>query len=185
MGFKRFVEYFKIDLKKHIVQVCEQKIMVGSCYISDLLVVDMRTGALTVKDGWERQTDCYRDLIEAPASRILSVVEEPDQFCNSIPVFISNNGMVEEDFCEVFGYPNVTHTGRLMYENTSFLTKEKALAHAIESMTFRMEHQNRRREELLRNIDEIDRDLAESSSKRDMQRAKLAELQGQVAPQQK
>ena len=106
------------------------------------------------------------------------MIGEPDQFFNSIPVFISNNGMVEEDFCEVFGYPNVTHTGRLMYENTSFLTKEKALAHAIEAMTFRMENISRRREELLRNIEEIDQDLAESSKKREMQKAKLADLQG-------
>ena len=55
MGFKRFSEYFKIDLKRHIVQVSEQKIMIGSGYINDLLVVDMRTGVLTVSQGWERQ----------------------------------------------------------------------------------------------------------------------------------
>lgn len=176
MGFKRFAEYFKIDPKRHIVQVCDQRIMIGSGYIHDLAVVDMHTGILTLKSGWASAFECYPELTGASSSLVLSVIGEPDEFSNSIPVFISSDGQVHEDFCEVFGYPHVTHTGRLMYENTSFLCKDKALNHAIGSLTYRVESWKQRRSQLLKDIEDIDRELDATVAQKEALKAEVARL---------
>ena len=49
----------------------------------------------------------------------------------TIKVYTITEGKLIEDTCEVFGYPNFTHSGDMMYENTHFRFKNEAIDYGI------------------------------------------------------
>ena len=56
-------------------------------------------------------------------------VHGEDEIAEPKPVFLVENGEIIEEFTEEYGWPNVTHTGKIMYVNTSFKTRRAAAAH--------------------------------------------------------
>lgn len=157
MGWKLLKQYFEI---KHIVQVENDQIKIGSGYVSDLALIDMKTGKLTRKPGWERSLEEYGALLKASPEKILSLLSEPDQFERDLPVYIVSDARVIEEQCEVPGYPNLTHSGRLMYENTTFLEREKADQYALKSLGYRIKTWSERKEQLSNEIAEIEAEIA-------------------------
>jgi len=157
MGWKLLKQYFEI---KHIVQVEDGQIKIGSGYVSDLALIDMKTGKLTRKLGWERSLEEYGALLNASPEEILALLNEPDQFERSLPVYIVSDAKVIEETCEVFGYPNLTHSGRLMYENTTFLEREKADQYVLKSLGYRIKTWSERKEQLSDEIAAIEAEIA-------------------------
>ena len=116
MGWKTLKERFGIG---HIVQVTSAGIVIGSGYVSDLVTINPATGKVTENStfsGFLRE-HCPV-LLSASADEILAAINAEDTFATSSPVYTYQGGTIIEKFCENPGYPNVTHDGCLMYENT-------------------------------------------------------------------
>jgi hypothetical protein len=123
MGWKTLKDHFGIQ---GIVQVCEKGICIGSGYIHDLAVVNPDTGVVTENSTFSSYLkEVYPLLQKASAEEVLQVLNTPDVFQVSIAVFTYHGGDIIEKQCEVTGYPNITHDGCLMYENTYDTNKQK------------------------------------------------------------
>lgn len=131
MGWKSVKEHYRIA---HDVQIVPGKgICIGSSYVHDLLVIsetgDVTAGKLSLGDNLSR----YKDEMDADSVTLKALIAKPDTFERSIPVFTYEGAEIIECACEELGWPNVTHDGRMMYENTFSADRAEVVAWAIRS----------------------------------------------------
>lgn len=130
MGWKTFKQKYNID---HIVQITGKGICIGSGYCHDLATVDLITGSAkenpTFRGFLERY---YPKIMTASQKEILETIHAEDSFENDIKVYTFEGSEIIEKKCEKFGYPNITHDGFLMYENTYFKTRIEAIEKALD-----------------------------------------------------
>ena len=128
MGWKAVKEHYKI---KHIVQVTEDGICIGSPYIHDIIRISF-DGHVTKRDRSSANDDLkrYQAEFDADPETLKRLVQSPDTFKASIPVFTYRGGQILEKFCEELGWPHVTHDGLEMYENYFSTDKAKVVAWA-------------------------------------------------------
>ena len=69
-----------------------------------------------------------------------ALIDEPDTFARNLPVFTTENWAVKAEQCEEYGWPNTTHTGRIMYENTYFRTRAEAYADLLKDTKNGIKH---------------------------------------------
>lgn len=128
MGWKTLRERFEI---KHLVRVTEKGICIGSGYVHDIVVVNPKTGVAAPSkifdDFLERSCPL---LAAATPQETLAAIEAPDEFTASIPVYTYDGAEIIEKLCEVPGWPNVTHDGCMMYENTFSTDKAQVVVWA-------------------------------------------------------
>lgn len=128
MGWKNVKEHYRIG---HIVQVTEEGICIGSRYISDIIVIGM-DGA--IKKRAEETVNVhlcrYQMEFDSDPAKLKELIEKTDTFTNSIAVYTYDDGEIIEKQCETPGWPNVTHDGCLMYENTFSTYKQEIVAYA-------------------------------------------------------
>ena len=66
-----------------------------------------------------------------PPEKLRALMAEPETFLGTKTVYTeSNRGRIKAVQCEEYGWPNVTVTGELMYENTHFKSRKEAFAEA-------------------------------------------------------
>lgn len=142
MGYKNVKEHYDI---KHIVEVCNEEkyggrcICIGSPYIHDIIVIRIQDAKIVrqYKDGARINEELYRyneALKEDEQNGVLrKLIETPDTFAEDLPVFTIEKGAVVRDVCEKYGWPNTTHAGTKMYENTYFKTRKEAYAYLLSS----------------------------------------------------
>lgn len=115
MGWKALKQHFNI---KHTVHIDENRIFIGSAYVSRLVEV-RRDGSLEINRTWSRfLADEYPGLAGAEKALIADLIAAEDVFAESIPVYTYDGANIIELRCEAPGWPNVTHCGRIMYDNT-------------------------------------------------------------------
>lgn len=125
MGWKNIKEHYRID---HHVQVTSEGICIGSPYIHDIIVIS-KDGVLSkeydrdVNDKLAR----YQADMKADPEKLREMVLAEDTFETSIPVYTYRGSEVIEKQCEQPGWPNVTHDGDMMYENTFFADRDEAI----------------------------------------------------------
>lgn len=142
MGWKIFKENFNI---KHIVQITDKGLCIGSEYVHDLVVINQTTGELEENktfSGFLRER--YPNILNSSQDEIVKILNLKDSFSQSLKVYTSKNGEILEKECETYGYPNVTHDGLLMYENRFFQDKSKAIRSAVESYEYSINNLNDR-----------------------------------------
>lgn len=168
MGYKKLKEHYRIG---HAVCVTEKGICIGSPYIHDLIVVSMEGKIIKGDDGRSNE-DLRRYMAEMKADpeRLKEVVLAPDTFEKSITVYTYDGGNIVEKQCEEPGWPNVTHEGDMMYENTFSTDKEKVICWAKRNATAGVELSQRR-------IEEIKADLAKMEAVLEKSKAELATLE--------
>ena len=140
MGWKNVKEHYRIG---HIVSVEGDKIHIGSPYIHDIITVSSEGKFLKeYGDSWSRNEDLdrYMSEMKADPAKLKELIQTPDTFTKSIPVYTFTDKGVEEKFCEEAGWPNVTHDGLLMYENTFSTNKMAIVKDAKRSLRSRMEY---------------------------------------------
>lgn len=168
MGWKNFKKHFGIE---HNVQMTADGLCIGSSYVHNLAVVDVATGAIRENQVFSRfLTENYPTLKQATPQEILDVLNEQDTFTKSIPIYTYEDGKIIEKQCEVLGYPNVTHDGLMMYENTFSIDKQTIIDRAKEVMTCNIKHD-------LRNIQELEQKLASCKDQLAIDEADLLELE--------
>lgn len=101
---------------------------IGSSHIHDLISVDVETlkithSSLGISDNHEltRVYSEVKEMIDKDPETIrilLNTDESPETF--SIPVFFEKDGDILKTFCKELGWPNVTISGEIMYENVYF-----------------------------------------------------------------
>jgi len=116
MGWKNVKEHYKIE---HIVCVENGIINIGSPYVKDLIVIkptgDVSWGHWDSDDQYLKR---YYSELCSDKQKLIDLINSPDVFERSIRVFYFADGEIKTDFCETLGWPNVTHSGKLMYEGT-------------------------------------------------------------------
>jgi hypothetical protein len=131
MGWKSLKERFGIT---HIVQVNGKNLFIGSGYVHDLVTIDILTGKVTENSTFKRfLLETYPDLLKAPPEEIISLLEKQDTFTHSIAVYTYDGSNIIEKQCENPGWPNVTHDGLVMYDNTFSTNKEEVVSWAKRS----------------------------------------------------
>lgn len=139
MGWKTLKDAYGID--KHIVCVTSKGICIGSGYVHDLVTIDTVTGRLRENEaflGFIRQY--YPALVQATPAEILAHIQAEDTFAAAIPVFTYEGATIVEKRCETPGWPNTTHDGALMYENTYSTGREVVIGWAKRSAKLEAEH---------------------------------------------
>ncbi|MDE2104237.1 MAG: hypothetical protein KGL39_43775 [Patescibacteria group bacterium] len=112
----------------------------------------------------------YMAEMKADPAKLREVVQAPDTFEASIPVYTYDGGNIIEEKCEKPGWPNVTHAGHMMYENTYSTDKRKVVKWAKENATLGIKWQSER-------VEEIKRDLAKMEALVKESEANLAKLE--------
>lgn len=134
------------------------KICIGSALCSDLISVDKKN--LNVKyalDTWREGRkslegksnskgenellfiwDKLHELIEN--GDIHDIINGDDILENPLPIYTVIDGKLIETYTDTYGYPNITISGELMYENEYFKTKEKAISEGIKEYEYFEKH---------------------------------------------
>ena len=117
MGWKSVKEYYDI---KHIVQMCEGLLCIGSPYVHNLIIVDAEGNLKWGTLGPSHNDDLarYYDDMSADKAKLVELLNQPDSFKKSIYVYTYRDGQVLEKQCEELGWPNCTHDGLMMYDNS-------------------------------------------------------------------
>lgn len=141
MGWKTLKEQFGI---KHSVQVTKEGICIGSSYAHDLAVVNTKTGQVQENCAcFHFLPDNYPALLNTSTQEILRLVQAVDTFSTSISVYTYEGGEIIEKLCETPGWPNVTHDGCMMYNNTFSTDKAQVVSWAKENAAAAIEHKRR------------------------------------------
>jgi hypothetical protein len=139
MGFKAFKEYFCIE--NHIVSVYQGVIRIGLGHVSNLVGIDMQTGGILANDDFSVfLAQNYPEILNSTNEERLALIQVKDQFRQSIPVYTSCNGQIIEKQCEELGYPNVTHDGEIMYQNSHYANKADAVEYARKDLHYLIEN---------------------------------------------
>lgn len=151
MGWKNVKEHYHIG---HFVQVTDKGICIGSGYVHDLIVIS-RDGEIVKQSEICRGSEDlerYVKELKSDPEKLKRLIAEPDTFTASITVYTYEGGEILEKQCEVLGWPNVTHDGQMMYENTYWTDRAKAvsraMANALSWVDAMKERVVRKREEL-------------------------------------
>lgn len=141
MGWKNVKEHYGIE---HIVRVVPDKgICIGSGYVHDIIVIDKdmkikrqeHIGRGEPFEGWVR-------AMEADKAELKRLIDAPDTFAKSVTVYTYDyDGNVIEKQCEEPAWPNVTHDGDLMYENTFSTDRGQVVEWAKRNLTSAVELQ--------------------------------------------
>lgn len=128
MGWKAVKDHYRIE---HIVQVTDKGICIGSPYIHDILVIS-KDGVLMKPDRVSQNVSLrrYQDEMEADPALLQELVLREDVFDRSIKVYTYDGAEIIEKLCEEPDWPNVTHDGLVMYENTFSTDREKVVKFA-------------------------------------------------------
>lgn len=139
MGWKRIKDHYQISL---VVQADSLgAIYVGTQLTLDYLVIrpngtlakrfeeDTLLGSSATKEELVR----IQSEIDTDPATLQRLATTPDEFTKFVSVYTWEAGHVIEEFCEKPGWPNVTHGGRLMYDNRYHEDKLVVLNWAMES----------------------------------------------------
>lgn len=124
MGWKAVREAYDIG---HIVKMQGGMLLIGSSYIGDIIVI-APDGTITKRDG--RGTGDlarYQHDIEADPTRFAALLAANDVFDRSIVVYTWEGADIIERRCERTDWPNVTHDGHLMHDNTYTTDRDEAI----------------------------------------------------------
>jgi len=110
---------------------------------------------------WNR----VEELIEN--KEILEIINGDDEIENPLPVFSYEEGEIKESFTDKYGYPNITHSGYIMYNNTHFKTRMEAIEYGISDEEAYVRLRERDLIDYRKKITKLESGMAESKSNLD------------------
>ncbi len=148
-------------------------ICIGSPYIHDLIVISL-DGRIIKADGSHANADIRRYVTEmlADPAKLREVVQAKDVFSAAIPVFTYDGCEVVQTACEQLGYPNTTHDGQIMYDNTHSVDKQRVIGWAKENAASDIRWKARRSAEIKTELAEWEASLKQSQADMDMLNSK-------------
>lgn len=174
MGWKSLKDAFSIT---HTVCVTEKGISIGSRTVPDLATIEASTGQVVEhKEFTGFIARNYPALAIATPAELLALVESKDQFAASIRVYTYLNGSIVEQECEHLGYPNVTHDGHRMFENTHSTDKSKVIRWAKQNAYAKLEGMQAHLHGLQEQLAACERELAKAQADVDQLAAEHPEI---------
>ncbi|QMI49713.1 hypothetical protein [Burkholderia sp. MBR-1] len=138
MGWKALKEKFGI---RHHVHVTSDGICIGSGYVPNLVTIEPCTGKVQENRTFPNfLRENYPSLLDAAPEELVTLIGAGDLFAAAIPVYTYEGGDIIEKQCEEPGWPNVTHDGAMMYENTFSIDKVTVVAWAKRNANLATEH---------------------------------------------
>lgn len=129
MGWKSVKDHYHI---KHNVQVTADGMCIGSAYIHDIIVFKpWRKEFVKRYDSGNEDLARIQREMDADLDKLWELAQSDDVFEVSIPVYTWKGSEILERQCEKLGWPNVTHDGEMMYENTFSTDRSQVLQWAI------------------------------------------------------
>ena len=101
----------------------------------------------------------YQAEMDADTAKLKGLVESEDTFDKSIRVYTYEDGKILEKMCENPSWPNITHDGCLMYENTFSTDETRVVKWEKESMNGLAELFKRRISETGEELTKLSKDL--------------------------
>lgn len=143
----------------YIIQETDGKICIGSAYIHNIITIYKDTLKIKADDirGFEELNRIYekcKELIENGEMR--DIANGNDDITDMQPVFIFDSweGVICS-YTDNMEWPNTDHTGRLLYENTSFKTRKEAVKYGIKEMKYILERDVKQLEDKIRDLDRL------------------------------
>lgn len=145
-------------LEGYIIQDGGDTIEIGNSYVSGLITLDKKTlqikYAFAVPKSEESNIESVKDkpalylIWEALASliregKIQDIIEgndEPEELEETVTTYTFQGGRIIEEEAFAFGWPNVTLSGKLQYENSHFKTKREAIEAGIRETEAEAKH---------------------------------------------
>jgi hypothetical protein len=131
---------------KYAVHFRDGKVCIGSPYVSELITVHAETMQIkyaldTFHEGrksihskkLEFIWDKLLEFIES--GELKTIIENNDSTEGMFPVYSCKEGKIRQQFADVFGWPNPTHDGEMMYDGTFFKTETEAIEYGIKDLT--------------------------------------------------
>lgn len=130
MGWKAVKDHYGIG---HIVHMSGDDVLIGGAYVSEIIRIT-RDGIVHEKPTMrplDGDLARYVEEIRRDAARFRELMGVKDVFEGAIPVYGWSGSTIIEDFCEEYGWPNVTHSGALMWDGHFFLDRDDAVRRAV------------------------------------------------------
>ena len=129
VGLKRLKKEFNIG---HTVLRDGGEICIGSAYVHNLITITGKhIKSSSIVNANSELGVLKHQLSEAALTgKLQEIIDCQDEYTASLPVYSLDRGRVVRQYCEEYGWPNVTHGGELMYDNTCFKTRKEALKFA-------------------------------------------------------
>lgn len=112
-------------------------ICIGSGLVHDLIAIGIQDCKVKfssiVRKGGNSEIGKLAARVEEDAKNgvLRALIDETDTFAQNLPVFTIDRWAVKAELCEEYGWPNTTHSGAIMYENTYFRTRAAAYAYLL------------------------------------------------------
>ena len=150
MGYKTLKDHYDIQ---HIVAIYDMPefgglcICIGSAYIHNIIVINISEAKIVKEHKKERistneHLDRYMKELKSAEKKgdLKKLIDAPDLFHNNLPVFTTKDWVVISDLCEEYGWPNTTHDGKMMNNNTFFKTQEEAYSYLLKQTASNLHH---------------------------------------------
>ena len=156
MGWKKIKEHYRIE---HLVQVTEAGICIGSPYIHNIIVIGLNGNIKKRYDSNSNENlKRYQAEMDDKPEKLRQIAKSLDNFSAPVKVFTYSGSNIVEKYCETPGWPNVTHDGEIMYENTFSMDKSRVVKWAKQDAKAGVKNAKRR-------VEEIEQTLAEWNSR--------------------
>ena len=155
MGWKSLKEHYRIG---HQVQVTEVGICIGSSFVHNIITIHTDGRGPLVESNYDiRNADLERYVSDfvADIDLLKALIHQQDVFERSLPVWTYEGGDIIEKQCEEYGYPNVTHDGRMMYNNMFSKDRAEVMTWAIENAEAGLSHTSDMIEQYMRELSKI------------------------------
>lgn len=125
MGWKKVKEHYQIS---HIVHVDDGAICIRSNMQPALIVIGT-DGEFKKRysNADSEELNRIQNEMSADPAKLLELIQAEDQFDKSVPVYTFEGANILEKYCELPGWPRVTHAGELMYPNLYSTDKIKVI----------------------------------------------------------
>lgn len=133
MGWKSLKDEYRIH---HIVTADEQRVHIGHLKDFHLASIDLSTGAVLDDRSQAFLQSNYPKLAAASDEDRKTVLAQQDRFQRSLPVYSVAYGDIIQSACENYGYPNVTHEGKLLYPGAFTKDYREAVGWAKFDLTY-------------------------------------------------
>ncbi|AHE56053.1 hypothetical protein [Sphingomonas sanxanigenens] len=163
MGWKAIKDHYRI---RHFVQLVPgEGVCIGSGFTHDIIVINHMGGVekpYRPERGWSVNEDLarYQAEFDADPAKLKELLDQPDTFERSITVYTYDGAAIIECACEKLEWPNVTHDGRMMYENTFSTDRAEVVRWAIRNARARVEAWTDNLDERVRHLQEAAGHLA-------------------------
>jgi len=149
----------------YTVTNCDEYLAIGSSLCHDLIAVDVKTLKIKLAlDTWNKGRESLRNsppALLAIYDKIVELIknnsireffEGDDAIENPITVYTYRDEILVETVTDKIGWPNITKEGWLMYNNTFFTDKNKAINYALKEEQAYLEMLREQRKDLTNEI---------------------------------